>query len=203
MKNQIIFKTVFIILGILLWSLAGCTLTKQQRQSNRISKKIERMKFKHPEAFKDATTEVVRIDTVIKENEIQREAEITVDSAAIDSLVILLKQALLYMEDSGYNVSEILTEIITDHAKELIIIDSIKVDTLGIQLSVWYNKDKSILEFNIRRDSIHIEKEKAIETITITKTAVVRAVWYRSPWFWLLVGTIILFTVYKIRTPRL
>ena len=96
MKNQIIVKTVFIIImGILLWSLAGCTLTKQQRQSNRISKKIERMKYKHPEAFRDATTEVVRIDTVIQEIEIQGEAEIIVDSTAIDSLVILLKQALI------------------------------------------------------------------------------------------------------------
>ena len=47
--------------------LYGCRLTKQQRSDNRVAKKIEKIQAKHPESFRNVTTETVRKDTVLKE----------------------------------------------------------------------------------------------------------------------------------------
>ena len=142
------------------------------------------MKFKHPEAFADATTEVVRIDTVIKE--IILEGQTKFDTVEIETLV---KE---YIKD---------TILVTRFISRFLEVsrDTVQVDSLGVHLTI----SGTGVTYYLKKDEAVITKEKAIETITITKTEVVRAVWYRSPWFWLLVGTIILFTVHKIRTPRL
>ena len=186
MKNQTIVKTLFIIiLGILLWSLAGCALTKQQRQSNRIVKKIERMKFKHPEAFKDATTEVVRIDTLIERVEIA--GELRIDTVEITEI---LKE---YITDTVL-IPKIIVRFLQSTR------DTTSIDTLGIHLWVAGTN----VDFKVVRDSIYIEKEQEVRTITITNTEVVRRNFFNDWKFYLLVAIIIgVFLLHKNIRPRI
>ena len=190
MKHRTTAKALFIIiLGIILWSLAGCTLTKQQRQSNRIVKKIERMKIKHPGAFRDATTETIRIDTFIHEIEIRGEIEVVADSAAIDSLVALLVSA--FSSENIPDIPKTVRKAIIKQAPLLINIDSLEIDTLDIKARIWYDKRLRTLGYSFYRDSMHIKKEKKVETVTITKTEVVRRNFFQDWKFYLLIAVVI------------
>jgi len=84
------------------------------------------------------------------------------------------------------------TEFITRFLKETR--DSVAVDTLGVHLRLAGTN----IDFVLQRDSIHIEKEQEVTTVTVTETTVVKAVWYKSPFFWILLGVIALFILDKM-----
>ena len=173
MKHQIIVKTVFIIvLGIILWIMAGCTLTKSQRQSNKVARKIEKLQVKYPEAWKDVTIEVVRIDTLIERVEIA--GELRIDTVEITEI---LKE---YITDTVL-IPKIIVRFLQSTR------DTTSIDTLGIHLWVAGTN----VDFKVVRDSIYIEKEQEVKTVTITNTEVVRRNFFNDWKFYLLVAIII------------
>ncbi len=186
MKHQIKAKALFIIvLGIILWSLAGCGLTKLQRQSNKVVKGIERYKIKYPEAWKDVTIEVVRIDTLIERVEIV--GELRIDTVEITEI---LKE---YITDTVL-IPKIIIRFLQSTS------DTLSIDTLGVAL--WIAGTN--VEFRVVRDSIYIEKEQEVKTITITNTEVVRRNFFQDWKFFLLVAIIIgVFLLYKNTRPRI
>jgi hypothetical protein len=144
-----------------------------------VAKKIEKMKAKNPEAFSDATTEIVRIDTVIKE--VRVEGELRIDTIETEKLV------RLFIRDT-VNVTRFITRFLE------VTRDTAKIDTLGVHVFI----AGSNVDYSVIKDEQHIEAERPVETITITKTTVVRASWYRSPWFWLLMAVIAVFILDKL-----
>lgn len=165
---------------LLIVLLSSCTLTKLQRQSNRVARKIERLEKKYPEAFKITNTETLRIDTVIQRVEIAGEAH--TDTVEID---------------------RILKEIVKDTIKIPAIrvrlvekaIPTIVKDTLGIRLSI--RGTPQGLWYRVTRDPIHVEAEKSVDRITVTKTEVIRRPFWKDWKFWLLMVLLVLYQVFK------
>ncbi len=176
---KILAKILFALalIAVIMW-LAGCTLTKQQRQSNRIVKKIERMKVKHPEAFQDATTETVRIDTVIQK--IELEGRIRFDTIEVEKLV------KKYVRD---------TVLVRHFISRFLEVskDTLQVDTLGLHL--WLSG--SALTYKLTKDEAHIEKEQDIKTVTITKTEVIRRGFWQDWRFYILICIFISVFIFK------
>lgn len=173
MKHQIKTKALFIIvLGIILWSLAGCTLTKQQRQSNKVVRGIEKLQAKYPEGWKDVTIETVRIDTLIERVEIT--GELRIDTVEITEV---LKE---YITDTVL-IPKIIVRFLQSTR------DTLQVDTLGVH--VWVAGTN--VDFKVVRDSLHIKMEKKVETVTITKTEVVRRNFFQDWKFYLLIAVVI------------
>ena len=138
----------------------ACALTKQQRQDNRVAKKIEKIEQKFPESFKNVTTELVRIDTVLKEVYIQGETE-------FDTLKVT-EYLTEFLHDT-VNVTQFIDRFIQT-AK-----DSISIDTLSIH----FRAEGVAVTFELTKDEQHIVAEKPVKTITIDKTKVVN----RIPWW--------------------
>ena len=157
-----------IIITILLLAVTACSpLTVQQKTENKIAKKLDRMERKHPEAFKNATTQLVRIDTLIEEVVLAGESRI--DTVQTEKLV---KE---YIRDT-VKVKEFITRLLRETS------DTISVDSLGISLDITGTN----LAYRLQRDSIYIEKEQEVKTVTITNTEVVRKSFYQDWKFWLL-----------------
>ena len=74
----------YLLLTILIL-FTGCKLTKQQRVDNRVVKKIEKIKTKYPNSFKNVTTEVIRIDTILKE--VKLKGEVILDTVEVEILL--------------------------------------------------------------------------------------------------------------------
>lgn len=167
----------------LLISSPGCTLTKDQRQANRMAKKIETWKVRYPEAWEKAGMDVIKIDTVIKE--IQLEGIQKIDTIRLKEVV---RQ---YIRDT-VQVEKFITQL------EKVSRDTVQVDSLGLHVTIV----GSGIYYNILKDSTIIEAEKAVEKITIVKTEVVRKRFYQDWLFWLIVGigvaAYILFAVLKL-----
>ena len=144
----------------LLIIFTSCALTKQQRKDNRVAKKIEKIKLKHPDSFHRVTTETVRIDTVLQEVYIE-------GSTQIDTL----------------KVTEYLTEFLHDTVEVNLFItrfievakDSVSVDTLGIHLRM----EGVAVTFQLTKDEQHITASTDVSTITIDNTEVVNVI----PWW--------------------
>lgn len=174
-----IIKTIVVLfIGLLLWGLSGCTLTKQQRQSNKVTRKIEKLKAKYPAAFQDATVEIIRIDTVIKE--IILEGQTKFDTVEIETLV---KE---YIKD---------TILVTQFINRFLEVsrDTIQVDSLGVHLTI----SGTGVSYYLKKDEAVISKEKAVETITITKTEVVRRSFFQDWKFWVFLVIIIALMIFK------
>ena len=161
MYKILLFIMIFIF-------MSSCTLTKQQRQSNKVVKKIEKMKIKYPEAFRDATTETIRIDTVIQEIEI--EGELRIDTFEIEVLI----EKLIY---DTIPIPEFIDRFFEATR------DSVQIDTLGLHIFI----AGSNVVYKIIKDEQHIEMEKDIETIHITNTTVIKKRFYRDWLFWLVI----------------
>lgn len=167
-----IFKAGLIILVI----LSSCKLTKQQRADNRVVKKIEKIKAKHPDSFKNATTELVRIDTVIKEVKIA--GETTFDTIKVNNLLTE------YLHDT-VEVDRFITRFI-EVAK-----DTIQVDTLGLHLWI----EGVAVSYTLQKDEAHIISEKEINTLNIQKTEVVNKI---PLWVWVVLAIMGLVTIASI-----
>ena len=169
MKKVCCFILMVVLFAIFMIGLSGCTLTRLERQSNRVAKKIERLKIKHPEAFEKATTGEVRIDTVIKKVEVQGEGK-------IDTVKV-----------TGY-----LNKVVRDTVEVPKIIkrvlyltkDTIRRDTLGLHL--WITG--SGINYRLRRDSIYISKKQKYKTVTVIKKEVVRKQFFQDVKFWILLA---------------
>ncbi len=167
-----------LLIILILTTISACTLTKQQRQSNKVAKKINKLKIKYPDAFQDATVEIVRIDTVLERIEVA--GEIRYDTI---------------------EVQEILEHYIVDSVDRVIFLqrfmevarDTARIDTLGIHLRII----GAVVEFTLVKDEQHIKAEKQIETITITNTQVIKKRFYQDWLFWVIV--VILFILYMAR----
>ena len=181
MKN--VFKYGFLISIIL---LSGCVLTKRQRKSNKVAKKIEKLQQKYPTAWEDATIELVRIDTVLERIEVA--GEIRIDTFTTENLV------QEFIHDTT-RVTEFITRFLT------VTRDTAQVDTLGVHLFV----AGSNVDYRLVKDVQHIEVEKAVETITITNTEVIRRSFLRDWKFWLFVVilTVLYFLKHRPRVPWL
>ena len=153
MKNLLMYVVILSL-------ITSCALTKQQRRDNRVAKKIEKIKLKHPDSFRNVTTETVRIDTLIKEVHIVGETE-------FDTL-----RVTEYLTEFLHDTIEVNTFInrFIEIAK-----DTIKVDTLGVHLIA----SGVAIAFELTRDEQHITASKDISTITIDNTKVVN----RIPWW--------------------
>jgi len=160
------FFLVFIIL------LGSCTLTKQQKQSNKVARKIAKLQAKYPEAWDDVTIKRVRIDTLIEKVEIQ--GELRVDTLEI---IQVLKE---YITDTL-----VIPQVITRFLQ--VTRDTVQVDTLGVH--VWVAGTN--VDFKVNRDSIYIEKEQEVKTITVTNTQVVRRSFFQDWKFWLIMAIVL------------
>lgn len=161
---------------IILIVLSSCKLTKQQRVDNRVVKKIEKIKAKYPDSFKLATTEVVRIDTVIKE--IRLEGKTVFDTLEIETFLTE------YLHDT-VEVDKFITRFI-ETAK-----DTIQVDTLGLHLWI---EGVSVI-YKLQKDESHIIIEKKVDILTIEETKVVtRVPW----WFWVIFVAMVFVTTITI-----
>lgn len=169
-----------IIYLLIILSLSSCTLTKLQRQSNRVARKIERLERKFPEAFEITNTETLRIDTVIQRVEIKGEA--TSDTIEVDRIV---KE---FVTDS-IQVIKYRTKIIEAA------IPVVGLDSLGVKLRI--GPSPSGLFYSLEQDPIHIQAEKKIDRITTTKTEVVRRPFWKDWKFWILVVLFVLYQIFK------
>ena len=176
---------------IILLVLCACSpLTKQQKTENKVARKIEKLKQKYPQAWDSVNIVTLRIDTVIK--------EITLEGTTIIDT---------------FKVTEILKEYQLDTVEIPTFItrfleatrDTVQIDSLDIHLWI----AGSGVTFRLQRDSTWIKKEVSVETITITKTEVIRKRFYQDWLFWLLVVIVaVLYTLTKlgkitIKIPRL
>jgi len=165
-----ILLLIIIILALLGW-FTGCspTLTKQQKLENKVAKKLQKIEDKNPEAYKNVTTEIVRIDTLIPEVRIVK--ELRIDTLETEKLV---KE---YIRD---------TVLVTRFIKEFLRTtrDSVAVDTLGIHLRL----SGTNIDFDLKRDPIHIVKEQEVRTVTITETTVLKRRFYRDWQFWVFIA---------------
>lgn len=153
----------YLLLTILIL-FTGCKLTKQQRVDNRVVKKIEKIKTKYPNSFKNATTEVIRIDTVLKE--VKLKGEVILDTVEVE---ILLTE---YLHDT-VKVDRFITRFINT-AK-----DTIQVDSLGLHLWI----EGVAIRYSLLKDSAYISKQKSVDTLNIQKTEVINKVRW---WSWAL-----------------
>ena len=180
-------KTLIIILLV----FCACSpLTKLQKTENKVSRKIERLKEKYPEAWDSVNIVTLRIDTVIKE--IQLEGTTTIDTFRVTEI---LKE---YQLDT-VEIPTFITRFLEATR------DTIQIDSLDIHLWI----AGSGVTFRLQRDSTWIKKEVSVETITITKTEVIRKRFYQDWLFWLLVILTMLVIVLiksgriSLRIPRL
>ena len=158
------------IIACLLLLCASCSpLTKVQKQENRVAKKIEKLQGKYPEAFDNIST--VRIDTVIKE--IYIEGKTVIDTVEVTNI---LEQ---YIHDTVH-IPTFIDRFLQATR------DTVQVDSLDVHL--WISG--SAVTYRMQRDSAWIQKEA--ETITITKTEVVRKNFVQDWKFWVLLIIVVL-----------
>ena len=164
---------LLILLAIL---FVSCVTTKQQREDNRVAKKIEKIKAKHPISFDNVTVETVRIDTIIKEIRVQ--GETILDTIKVTEFLTE------YLHDT-IEVNNFINRFIK------IAKDTIQVDSLGIHLTI----EGVGVNYKLIQDEQHIIAIKDIETITITKTEVIN----KTPWYiWTLIIGLLAATLFAL-----
>ena len=149
------FFTVVIIVLLVGWCTSCSPLTTKQKTQNKYAKKLKKWKAKDPEAFEDLTVVIVKLDTVIEKVEVA--GRLRIDTLEVENLV---KE---FIHDTVR-----VTEFINRFLKETR--DSVAIDTLGIHLRL----SGTNIDYSLLRDSIHIEKSQAVDTISIPETTVVR-----------------------------
>lgn len=174
---------VIILLGCL--NLASCSpLSKIQKAENKVVKGMAKLERKWPEAFQNVNSVTVEIDTVIKEVIVA--GELRIDTLETERLV---KE---YIHDTTQVVVTRFIKEFLDATR-----DSIAVDTLGVHLRL----AGSNIDYWLKTDSVHIKKSETAPTLTVTKNVVVRSVWWKDPWFYIvliLAGLIVLEKLGKI-----
>jgi hypothetical protein len=165
-----------LLLGLILTGfITSCVTTRQQRKDNRVAKKIEKIKMKHPVSFRNVTTETVRIDTVLQEIHIA--GEVQIDTVEVTEFLTE------YLHDT-IQVNNFITKFI-EHSKDIT-----QVDTLGIHLWI----EGVGIKYDLTKDEQYIEASKDVETITITRTEVVNKI----PWYiWIIVIGCIIVAVFS------
>jgi len=165
-------------------------LTRQQKTENKVARKLKKLEAKFPEAFKNSTTELVRIDTVIKEIQIQ-------GSTSIDTF--LVTEVLKEFQLDSIEVPVFITRFLE------VTRDTVLIDTLDVHLWI----AGTAVDYRMHRDEMHIEKEQEVRTMTITDTQVIRKRFYQDWLFWLFViSATVLYVLSKmgkitIKLPKL
>lgn len=177
---------------IILVVLSSCKLTRQQRTDNRVVKNLEKIKAKHPDSFKKATEEVIRIDTLLPEIDISGHVDVGTDNEMVDSLAAELQRVMVENDSLKGDLRDPIKETINKYIPKLITIESLNLDTLGIKASIWYDKNSRRLSYSIYKNEQHIVAEKKVKTLTITKTEVINKVPW---WVWVIVIALSLITV--------
>lgn len=146
----------------------GCSpLTKLQKQQNKVARKLEKLQDKYPEAWDSVNIVTVKIDTVIKE--IQLEGETQIDTVEITKVL------------TEYDIDTVeIPRFITRFLEATK--DTVQVDSLDVHLWV----AGSGVTYRLTRDSTWIKKEAQVETITITETQVIRKRFYEDWLFWII-----------------
>ena len=165
------------LIYLLIILLPSCTLTKLQRQSNKVARKIERLERKYPEAFKITNTETLRIDTIIQRVEVKGLEK--VDTVKIDKIITEFSTDTI----ERVKIRERLIEAV---------IPTVRKDTLGIKLFITGTPQG--LSYTVIRDPLHIEAEKSVDRITVTKTEVIRRPFWKDWKFWLF---LILYLIFR------
>lgn len=162
----------YLITVILMGFMSCSPLTKLQKQENKVAKKLKKLEVRYPDAFKNSITETIRIDTIIKEIQIQ-------GSTSIDT--VLITQVLKEFKLDSIEVPVFITRFLE------VTRDTVLIDTLDIHLWI----AGTAVDYRMHRDEMHIEKEQEVRTITITDTQVIRKRFYQDWLFWLLliIGT--------------
>jgi len=126
---------------------------------------MEKLQERYPESFRNATTETVRIDTLIKE--VRIEGETHVDTLTIE------KEIEKYLHDT-VQVTQFIDRFIE------VARDSVIVDSLDIHLKI----SGVAIQYELQRDSTRIVKEQDVSTVDITKTVTVNKIPF---WIWLII----------------
>ncbi len=175
---------------ILMGFMACSPLSKLQKQENKVARKLKKLEVRYPDAFKNATTETIKIDTVIKEIHIQ-------GSTSIDT--VLVTKVLKEFQLDSIEVPVFITRFLE------ITRDTVLIDTLDVHLWI----AGTAVDYRMHRDEMHIEKEQEVRTITITDTQVIRKRFYQDWLFWLFIIIVaVLYTLSKmgkitIKLPKL
>lgn len=173
MKNQ--YK-MLLLLAVVLLVFTGCKLTKQQRVDNKVVKKLDKLKGQYPESFKKATTETVRIDTVLQEVVIEGETKI--DTVEVEKFLTE------YLHDT-VEINRFLPRFIA------IAKDTVEIDTLAIHLWI----EGVGVKYKLKKDEQHIEASKQVNTLTVTETVVVKKIPW---WVWLIIIALSITTLLAI-----
>lgn len=154
-------KIIIIALILIVSSCKIITgLTKQERQDNRVAKKIEKLQLRYPESFKNFT-EVVSIDTLLPGFEYKASSELYIQPRIND----------LFADDTLYQKS--LETLIS--SKNSLIHDvyskPIKIDTLGVKVIA--KVDSGVLNLYVKKNTDTLAIEKEVQKLS-TKTHVIK-----------------------------
>lgn len=193
---MIILRLIVLITIIALIIFAqSCSPTAK---ANRGIRKLEKLKTNYADVWQEMTTQTVRIDTFIEEVEVPGHAQVIVDSAAVDSLAAEIDSLMNIVERELQGTKgDIVRETITRYVPRLIKVDTVQVDTLGMHLTLYYNRDAMQLNYTVKRDTISIKAEESVDIIAPTQYITI----HKIPWWiWaiiVLMGLALLGIIFK------
>lgn len=177
---------------------SSCQLTKQERQLNRGTKKLEKLFDKYPGLRENRDTTVV-LDTTIAG--IDTIGVVFSDTAAVDSLTSTAANKI----DSILTLHDTIT--ITDIRRIIrqipmvILSDTIKVDSAHTHLRIWQNGNS--LGYSLVTDSIVVSDSTKVSTQTIKPVTIIKQTPFYKNWFFyafmVSMGVILLMTLYAIK----
>ena len=175
-KRLSAFIIYMLLVMMMLLSLGGCRLTKPQRKANKLIKKVERFKAKHPDAYN-----LVSVDTIIVP--IRTEVKVKeFDTVEIDKVIQTFVTDTVLITDIRYKVLQSISN------------DTLYLDSVFIHARAW--NDQNGLNGFIYSDSIPIKTE-VLEVTKTVNTGVGKA------WRTIALVLIVIFVVYIFITQFL
>jgi hypothetical protein len=156
-----LFSAFLLIFALVLaWS---CT-PRLQRRENTLVRKVDRLKVRYADVWKNTLTERVVFDTIIPPRQIDTVYSVYVDSAAVDSLASRLADAIMQSDGLQWERDSIvarLRRLINSSAPGLIMSDTLFVEKTGVQFKSWYAFGK--IHSDLYVDSARITLVKYVE----------------------------------------